>query len=216
MPSSYNLNPDTFHSSVTLVSDGDEPKADNFNSPIKDCGDNTAYLEDKAFFGVEGYYPVRLGLPFENEQHAASDVWAPSVTIGAWVQVQNGAAGKLIFAAQTPIKGRITELWAEIAGAGGPGGVGHVPGGLPATKPTVSLYRVAYSEAGLTLVTTATDAPADATAYDAVHSFGSTGLTEDIGSTRSYLVHFTGEAGAGALVNELALYKIMLKIEATP
>jgi len=210
MSSVYTPSTASFTATATLPSDGDAPTAASVNTPIETALDNAAYLEDKAFFGIEGYYPVPLGGPFENTNTRLT----ANATLCAWVQTDITDAGAIWWAVQTPIKGRITELWAEIEGAGGPGGVGHA--GKPGTLPTVSLYRVAYSEAGLTLVTTATDAPADAAAYDAVHSFGSTGLTEDIGSARSYLVKFTGEDGANKAVDELALYKIMLKLEATP
>ncbi len=216
MSTPYTLKKTTHTAAVTIHQDGDGPTAASVLTALEVIGDNTGRTHDKAFFGVEGYFPVPLGLPASNEDFGGSPVWSPDMSLGGWVQVLVGSAGAVLWSVPTPIKGRITEVWAEIAGAGGPGGVGHVPGGLPATLPTLTLYRVAPSEGAMATVGTATDAPASAAAYDAVHTFGKTAMTEDIGSTRSYLVKLEGETGAGALPDELLLARIMVKIEAAP
>ena len=203
----------TFVDQVTVPQDGvDNPTVGSILTSVEAIADNAAFNHDKAFYGIEGYVPVPLGMPLEN----TSARWSFSATLGAWYQDDDTDAGELWWPVPTPIKGRITEILAEIDGDAGPGGANHTAGGVPGTLPTITLYRVEYSDAGLTQIGTATDAPADAAAYDALHTFGPTGLTEDIIAGRSYLVKITGEAGAGKLPDELLLASIMLKLEAAP
>jgi hypothetical protein len=212
MSSVYTPSKATFTVQVTLPSDGDAPTAASVNTFAETNADNIAYLEDKAFYGEEGYIHVPLGLATFN----TNSRWTWNTTLWAWVQNDNTSAGEIAWPVQVGIKGRIAEVLAEIEGAGGPGGVGH-GGGLPATMPIVTLYRIEYSAAGneVTAIGATADPAAGPATYDAVHTFGSS-IAEDIDENRSYFVTFQGEAGANSLPDELLLADIRIKLEAAP
>ncbi len=212
MSSIYTPSKASFTVQVTLPSDGDPPVAAAWNTPLETNADNAAYLNDKAFYGVEGHIHVPLGVPVAN---AGPDYITFDDTLWAWVQTDVTDAGGIVWPVKIGIKGRITEVLAEIDGDAGPGGA-H--GAMPATTPTIQLVRIEYSAAGseVTAIGLTSDPAAGLAAYEAPHTFGPTGLTEDIDENRSYYVKFTGEDGANKQVDSLLLADIRIKLEATP
>ena len=216
MSTTYNLTTASFVAAVTVPQDGvDNPTVASILAAVEAIGNNTGYLEDKAFYGVEGYIHVPLGEPMYNA--GAPVRWSFDRTLMAWVQTDITDAGEIMWPVKIGIKGRITKVLAEIDGDAGPGAANHTAAGLPVTMPIITLYRIEYSATGseVTTIGATQDPAAGPAAYDSPHTFGSS-IAEDIAEDRSYYVGFTGEAGAGALVDELLLADIRIKIEAVP
>lgn len=117
--------------------------------------------------------------------------WIPTAT-GRFI---NDVVGKTITVPlDLPHGTTLTSASVTYVGAGG-----HV--GLPAVKPNVTIYKTHLGTGTDTAVSSTDDTSATTVDFQAVHTFGPTGLTEVVDrTTYRYNAAITSEAGANSLV----------------
>lgn len=99
---------------------------------------------------------------------------------------------RILFSLSLPKGATLTKVQVVLKGAGG-----HV--GMPATKPDIIVYKISSINGTATSIGSATDASANTTAYQAVHTIDAT-MTETIDSELlRYAVVVETEDGANAL-----------------
>lgn len=142
-----------------------------------------------------------------------SDRFTGSPGQNRWLYSQGDitSAGALLFAVPSSLPvgfGKIDSVVARVMGTG------H--SALPATKPTLTLYRNGRAAGGTgdvtaTSVGTQADTAASAGAYDVIHTITISGLAHSVLADNDYFIKFTGEASTNASPG-LALYSIDLVV----
>jgi hypothetical protein len=120
--------------------------------------------------------------------------WSASAGSGGWVTGNNASNYAIQFPLHLPLLGTLTALTVYIDPK-----AGHV--GLPSNKPRLTLWRKTLGSTPDATVDEVFDAPADVTAYQLLHSFSLTGLSETLASTKYYYAEFAAESGTNALDN---------------
>jgi hypothetical protein len=144
-----------------------------------------------------------------------SDRFTGSPGQNRWLYSQGdiASAGALLFSFPSNLPkshGKIASVTAVLKG--------DSHSALPATKPTLTLYRNGRAAGGTgdvtaTSVGTQTDAAASAGAYDVVHTITIAALNHTLVADNDYFIKFTGEASTNA---QLGLILYAIDIEMTP
>lgn len=120
----------------------------------------------------------------------------------------NAGAYALYIPIRVPAKGAFSSVAIQVTGAA-------THAGVPASKPTLSLWKSATVRASKTQIgATITDSSANVAAYDADHWITLSGLTEVIAADTTYWMIVTNEAGANAAAQGLRIG--MCKVVFTP
>ncbi len=192
----------TWPTNVRVIDDGDTCSNAEHGATASDLADRTTYVRD----GVPGKAAsLAVKVPLAPAENASARF---EFSAAYWRQLDVTTAGRLIFPVPTTVKGKITSVTARIHGH--IGGVGHA--GLPATKPKLLLWRIDPALT-LTVVASATDAPANLAAYETAHNLSITGLSAAIVAGQEYFIQFEGETGANSSALDLTLSSIEVTIE---
>ncbi len=192
----------TWQTNVRVIDDGDTCSNAEHGATASDLADRTVYVRD----GVPGKAAsLAVKVPLVSTWNVDDRF---EFNTALWLQNDVTSAGRLTFSVPTTVKGKIVSIRARIHGQWG--GVSHA--GLPATKPKLTLWRADPSLA-VTVIASATDAPASLAAYETAHDLSITGLNATIVAGQEYFVQFEGETGANSGALSVALSSIEVTIE---
>lgn len=196
---------DTYPATLTLPEDGDAPDGAAWQTSLEGLADRTTALR-KGPWGQAGWQQISLSGAIQPGD-GSTDRFHGTVMTGpmpVWRQMSVASAGVLWFSLVPPPGGRVATVQAIVHGNFDAGG-NH--GGLPATVPTLSVWKRSGGTT-MTLLGTATDDSADETEYDASHYIVVSGLTIAAAETESIWVAFTGETGANSEADFLSLLSL--------
>lgn len=188
----------TWPSSFSAHADGDLVDGAGWLARIQDYANALQYLKDKAN-GLS--VNDRVYCPFIAPGQSAGALRFAWNGVGQ-NQIDVTSAGRLDFDLPLP-KGATTIQGIVLILQGGAGGA-HTA--LPATLPTLELYR--FPEAGGAPVSVSgphADLSATFAAYDAAHVISASALAHAIVAQNRYIMKVTGETGAGSGAGKLQL-----------
>jgi hypothetical protein len=215
----YNVDQDeSWPESVDLPDNGDVPDAASVNVGLEAALDGLACLKSRVLTwqmsNAATIFHFGKKVPLF-PAHQLSTNWSivykatspTSIPLG-WTQSSHPATNPLVFEVEPPhAMAVLASVEVELEGAGYPGCADH--GGLPATVPTLQVYRV--SDGVLTLVDEASDTSATQAIYDAVHKIALSGLDsgeDPVTLGARWLVAVTPEQSTNAAANKLAIWDV--------
>ena len=204
---------DQFDASITVPDDGDTSGAASVTSAgvgFQPLANRTTFLKNRSAAASGGNLAVALDASINTN---ARFTFAFGLAAPDYTQFQTDVtdAGGIQFHIPPIFGVQITNVIARVHGDAG--GVG-THAGLPGTLPIIELLSLdSTSGTGtVTSIATQVDTSASVGAYETMHNIDLGSLTEVAGDNLTYIVRFTGETGANALVNRLALYQILLTL----
>jgi hypothetical protein len=227
----HNLTPaNSFDTTITVPDDGDGGTAASVNGAFQALANRTQYLNQNylplsggaltgTLQGTSFRFSTSLGTVsptnYTRLQSYFGGVpdgnqWKMDVNRGIFIQNTVSSAGTLYLPLNNIIDGStLTSVTVTLAGASYSGAAGH-GGSLPATMPTLKLYRQDQGSppAQTQIGGTTTDSSANAAAYDAAHSVTISGLSEAVVQTKQYYLLLTGEASTNSVANTTGVLAI--------
>lgn len=191
----------------TLIDDGDPRAMGPLMAILEAIIDNQSKIATSRW----GWHQAPL-TPF-----ALTGFAVPTPTsLGNYGVIQTSVAGTPMFWVPLPTIGEDSQITEVVAVLSGDYTGGSAHGGLPASLPNLSLFRVDYQIGGITALGNQLDTSGSVGAYDAGHTITLTGLTEDISETRSHVAQIIGETGANSQINTMMVHAIRYKVEPAP
>lgn len=216
MPSDYSPTPNR-PATITVVTGDDLITDASVSTPLEELADWCAQIDEDADVTEDAVsaladivvgYGTSKGVAYPIPAAAVQNLnsrWSISSTL--WTQTDITDVGSVSFVFQLPPVGRLTAVIPLVDA--------DAHGALPATMPTASLIRRDITAVLATIISTVSDPSPDTTTFEAPHGVPISGLTEDLSSTRTYQLTFTGEAGANAATG-YKLLGVQFVIEEAP
>jgi hypothetical protein len=191
-------NPASWHATIPCIDDGDTCSNAEHGATAQALADNLEWL--KLWNQDPRIVAVPL-LPTQNSSSRFSLVHA-NTSIAYYSQTDTTSAGRLGFPGPSlPIGRRITQVVAWCMNASS--------SALPATMPTLTLYRSDIAAFTDSTIGTLTDPTATLAAYKLIHTI-TLNVNELIQEAHQYAIAFTGEASTNA-VPGLALWALRVR-----